>query len=419
MRTKFAIIFFIVSNLFAFGMLDFLFSFRDMPIFWFVGRVIILIICLIYFLYLSNELRKRVQKKWKNNLLALTIVFVSIFYVMEIFFTFYPKSNGDDTSYASKIWFYYYWRHNSSNFRDIEFKKQSENNQPDIYIIGDSFTAGHGIKYPKDRFSDILRQRFPKYDFYNLGFNGLNILQEYEILRQSPQKPEMVIWTYMYNDINYLKENLNLSEYHENKYLHANLNLKLHSFFLNFLSTHSHLLIEKVSGYITYLFVKKEFNLKIPYNKVKTMTNEDMIEVVTKSSGLPRDSVVTLMKDNRRDIDDELYQNEQTFDIQMSNMMVLKDYCDKNNISLLVLIYPRLDDKSLMSNCKDNCNKMEKYLVSNNIDCINLTPICASLSKKERVVNNLDPHPSVALNRLVADSLISTLSLKYSDLANN
>jgi hypothetical protein len=69
-------------------------------------------------------------------------------------------------------------------------------------VLGDSFVAGHGIKNPADRFSDVLGQRLgPGYAVMNVGSNGANTRNLIKDGLAYPFLPDIVILSFYLNDI--------------------------------------------------------------------------------------------------------------------------------------------------------------------------------------------------------------------------
>ena len=148
---------------------------------------------------------KKVSNITTNAATILFSVFI-IFLLLEAIFMFIPRSHTFDFTLGSKIWFSKYWKPiNSLGFRDNE----PSGNNPVILFVGNSFTAGHGLKYVDDRFSNIvgneLRKKGEKYTIINIGVNGLHPRGEYDLMRNflymTRIKPEKIIFQYSGNDI--------------------------------------------------------------------------------------------------------------------------------------------------------------------------------------------------------------------------
>lgn len=103
-----------------------------------------------------------INKTIKNVSLLFATLFL-LFGFSEFFMMFKPISNVTDATKASRLWFGYNWRNNEQGFRDFKYlKNKLINNNSIIAFIGDSFTAGHSIKNPDNRVSNIIRNKFRK-----------------------------------------------------------------------------------------------------------------------------------------------------------------------------------------------------------------------------------------------------------------
>ena len=70
---------------------------------------------------------------------------------------FAVSSDAFGHTLASRQWFAKYWKPiNSFGYRDIEHDLKNLGGKKLLFVVGDSFVAGHGITNPRDRFSDVL-----------------------------------------------------------------------------------------------------------------------------------------------------------------------------------------------------------------------------------------------------------------------
>src|SRR5262249_5919928 len=102
-----------------------------------------------------------------------------------------------------------------------------------IMFVGDSFTAGHGIKNVADRFSDRVGAGLgPAWESINLARCGWCTLWEADALAAQTVTPEVVVLGYFFNDI----EVVGIEGGRPMPTLHTPLPVVLRkSYFLNFL----------------------------------------------------------------------------------------------------------------------------------------------------------------------------------------
>ncbi len=88
--------------------------------------------------------------------------------------------------------------HNAQGFRD---RDHLETKQPVLLVLGDSFVYGYDVE-AGERFTDLLQQRLPSWDIYNLGVSGYGTDQEYILLKQvlPNVKPTRVLLVFCQND---------------------------------------------------------------------------------------------------------------------------------------------------------------------------------------------------------------------------
>lgn len=105
---------------------------------------------------------------------------------------------------AKNNWIARYWRENSHGYRDGEWSESDWSGNITIAAVGDSFTAGWGIAEPLDRFTDVLAGELGSdYRLFNLGVSGTSTFEQAEIVRSLPADPDVVLWQYFLNDIEY------------------------------------------------------------------------------------------------------------------------------------------------------------------------------------------------------------------------
>lgn len=191
------ILFFKTSLILAIIILNFNFlKFKGITLNAFLLLKLILLIVLIL---CSLKLVFIIFRNKKSNLL-LSIISISLtFSFLELIFTFIPRSHHAEESYASIIWHNYYYKINSHGFRDEVEKNKA---LPGIVFMGDSYTAGYGIKNESQRFSNIVGDSLlSKYEFYNLGLKGTGLKTHLEILDTIHGQKEILVYQILINDL--------------------------------------------------------------------------------------------------------------------------------------------------------------------------------------------------------------------------
>ena len=292
----------------------------------------------------------------RNLLLGIYAVIV-IFLFLEIIFTFIPQSHGVGYTFGSKNWFMYYWKTNSEGYRDTE-PSLKDKSKKKIFFLGDSFTAGHGNKNPDNRYSNIVGEKLKeKYEFFNFGKNGLNSDDEFEILiEKSSLKPDIIVLQYFGNDI-------------ENAGLAAGKKFNMIAY--------------EGLGFITKQIVCSSYLANYFYWQFPRMDSDDYVRFLTSS-----------------------YRDSTIFARHLSTLNKFAEYSRSNNVKLIVVVFPFLKNFELS---KLYTVPVNDFFRKNNIATINVADFASKIPDNERVVNNNDFHPSVKLNELVADEILSVI----------
>lgn len=135
-------------------------------------------------------------------------IIVSLFFlvliVSELFFRlFFICSDSFKFTLISQAWSKKYWFPvNSFGYRDDEHTEQSLRGKKIIFVVGDSFVAGWGIQNYQDRFSNVLQKRLgSEWRILNIAQCGWATADEYEAIVSYPYKPDIIILSYLHNDI--------------------------------------------------------------------------------------------------------------------------------------------------------------------------------------------------------------------------
>jgi hypothetical protein len=298
-------------------------------------------------------------KKAKRNYLLALFSFLLIGVLAEVRFIFFAHSFGHGQSYASAQWFIKYWKPiNTLGYRDLEVN-QAQDSKNDLVIIGDSFIAGHGINYPKQRFSDILRSKKTELKVYNAGLMGTNTIDELHAIKAFPIKPEYIICSYYENDSEYLSDELNLEEI-------------------------------------------------LPHNKlispVKFLVQESYLFNYTYWEVFATKAIIKNLEKANIDFY-QPYRDTILFNKHCEDLSEIFDYCKSINTKLYFLVFPSMDS-NMEYTVPLVVDPIIKYLESNEIETINVYELVKHLPLRKRIVNLNDEHPSVLVNKIIAEEFL-------------
>ncbi len=319
---------------------------------------IILLIVSYYFIFKTSI------RDGKKNMLLLLYSFVIFFLTAEIIFHHLPISQGSGEAYCMRIWFKKYWHKNEMGFRDEPYDIAKDSAKNKIVIVGDSYVAGHGIKNPEQRFTNLLEKKLgANYRVFNLGKNGANTKEEFNLLRPFPYSYDKLILVHVPNDLEYIvkkDDNVNMDELQQ-----KNGFFKQESFFINFLSY-------TIVGHI--------------YNSIA--------------------SIFTLNATTQNK-PEYAFSNEADLKLHIQNLHYMDSAIQKNNIKFLVLSFPFPSDVDPIA--RKYYNLFIEQLKVQHINYLDAAPICDLLSSRKQIVSTLDRHPSKEIQKMVADSLYQKL----------
>lgn len=326
--------------------------------------LIIIIIFESLLLFKSILIDQRINK-FLENLLTVLFSFFVIFLFLEIVFMFIPQTSFFDFSLASRLWHARYDKPvNSLGYRDNE----PRNDKHVILFVGDSFTAGSGLKSVDERFSNIVGQKGSKknikYTVINIGKSGADTMGEYNLMKQffymTKIKPEKIVLQYFGNDIEYVSSENGL------KYDGFKIYKGIPDFFKPAIAG-SYLL-----NYLYWSFPREHIGK----------------------------SYITFLN--------QAYKNDFILSKHQEELMLFIDYAKENSIQLIVVAFPFLTDIE-MSNAM-YMNKIIDFFQLNKVKVINVSDLIKDIPVSERIINKNDGHPSTKVNRIVAQEL-----LKYID----
>lgn len=141
-----------------------------------------------------------------GNALTLLCLLSIGFTAGEAYFRFvYDTTDSLDCTRVCHRWAERYWRVNAWQCRDdLQYAFQVQPGKRRVTFLGDSFTTGHGIKHPEDRFGNRIRRAHPEWEIHLLARNGFDTGNEIaglkEVLARGYQLQDVVL-VYCLNDV--------------------------------------------------------------------------------------------------------------------------------------------------------------------------------------------------------------------------
>jgi lysophospholipase L1-like esterase len=141
-----------------------------------------------------------------GNALVLLCLLTTLLLAEEIYFRFLSDTT-DSLAYTrvSERWEQRHWQVNRAGCRDnVEYSPALEPGRRRVSFVGDSFTAGHGIKDVEDRFPNLLRRAHPNWEIHVLARVGLDTGEELTVMKKvfaRGYQADQVVLVYCLNDI--------------------------------------------------------------------------------------------------------------------------------------------------------------------------------------------------------------------------
>lgn len=140
----------------------------------------------------------------KVNLYTLLFSFLASMLAVELIFaTWFVQSDNAFYSLAGRTWLRRYWHPtNSQGYRDFSWDGLESGSSKLLVVVGDSFMAGAGIERIEDRFANILAVELgPTWTSRIVAKPGWSTAEQTEALRRIAVKPDLIVLSYMINDI--------------------------------------------------------------------------------------------------------------------------------------------------------------------------------------------------------------------------
>ncbi len=302
---------------------------------------------------------ERLKKSDFKYYLASSFILLTVFFlILEAVMRVVTFSTGAAVGSASKRWSSENWKPiNRGGFRD--FGAESRRGLRPIVFLGDSFTAGHGVRFNETYYFATREALGGQYDFFNVGENGSSTQKQFQnyaaLVVAENLQPRYLVHQYFGNDIEDYVERVQI----QRGFLRRTASAFSDAF--NFLDT--------------YLFTA-DFNKRYMYS----------LENAYKSS--------EILAKHREDL------------------LRLHSYARSSGANVIFLVFPFLNSNDALKRSTVYVDPMRDYF---NASClsgdffVDATKFAEKLSQGERVVNFLDAHPSPVLHQEIGKALVGLL----------
>ena len=331
-----------------------------LPYGWFLSLRTFLLLSAIYFAsncFALGVVRNPKLKSIKARIFTSLFSTLLCLLLLEVVFTFLPRSHGVGFAYAARNWHFYYLEDNKQGFRDEPWNHKNLD-QPILLFLGDSFTAGMGIKNPEDRFANLLGDRLKAdYEMVVCAKGGFSTRDQLEALQNLNLSPAAIVFQYYGNDIE------------GDALIHGKTRKTIRGY--EDLSTFESLAVRSsyLLNYLYWTFPRSYLN--------------DYAQFLTTA-----------------------YQDEKIFASHLQSVQEIKAFCIEKNIPLYSIMIPFLQDLERSTKLYEPA--IAKILDDPVQECY-LIPLQASLSRitaKQRIVNRNDAHASKQVHQIIAREIL-------------
>ncbi len=292
----------------------------------------------------------------KGSVSGATVVY--LFLALELLcYASFAVSDTFGFTLASQLWMERYWQPiNSFGYRDVEHKASEFDHKEVLFVVGDSFVAGHGTARIENRFADILQRNLGgQYVVVNIAQNGWDTTDEYQAILAYPYQPKQIILAYYINDILGAANKSGYGAPVRVEYPARPLRLFIdHSYTLNFAYWRLYRFYHKDLGAMYWAYLKNA------------------------------------------------YANPTIWARHETEMLKFVSYTQNQGIALTVVVFPNL--RAVKESAVFTLQVAE-FFRQHNVRVLNLEPLLENRDPSSLVVNSLDAHPNEALHKEVADML--------------
>jgi hypothetical protein len=313
------------------------------------------------------------SSKLTGVLVTLTTVLI-IFWGAEAYLRiFYITTDGYGFTAMNYWWYqnFFYPYENSLGYRDYE-PKPDVPGLTRIAIVGDSFTAGHGISNIDDTYPQVLEKMLgDNYDVNTVAQSGWDTDAEVGYLGAyydniKPRLPQVVVLSYYLNDVDYILFRDKTTN-PNSVFAFQDLNTPMGWFVLNFF----------VPNYVYYNIAQ--------FTSPQKNTNFTDILI-------------------RAHLDDKVW-NEQA-----GNLQKFYQWTVDHNAKLIVLLWPQL---AAIKESQPALQRVRDFFKDKaGVQIADISTVLDGKPTLDLLVNRFDSHPSIEANKLAAETLYGLINGK-------
>lgn len=306
------------------------------------------------------------SSRWTGVLVTLTTILI-LFWGAEAYLRiFYITTDGYGFTAMNYWWYenFYYPFQNSLGYRDHEPKPVTPD-MTTVAIVGDSFTAGHGISNIDDTYPQVLERLLgDQYDVNTVAKSGWDTDVEAAYLgayydNLAPRLPQIVVLSYYLNDVDYILFR-DPATNPNSVFAFQDLNSPLGWFILNF------------------------FTPNYAYYNIAQFTSPQKNTNFT-------DILI------RAHLDDKVWNEHQ------GNLQQFYDWTVDHDAKLIVLLWPQL---AAIPESQPALQRVRDFFADKaDVQIADMSTVLEGKPTLDLLVNRFDSHPSIEANRLAAELL--------------
>lgn len=273
----------------------------------------------------------------------------------------YVYDTTDSLAYTkvSRQWMERYCRYNAAGFRDnVEYSLERQPGVRRITFLGDSFTAGHGIKSVEDRFPNLIRAQHAGWEIHVMAKFGLDTGPEVRLLEKAVTNGyqlDYVVLVYCLNDL------------------------------ADMFPAWDAALVEIVSDKNRGGWLRRNsFFIDTIYHRYKAAHDPRLSQYFA------------FVRDGYRG---ELWQE------QKRRLSALHDYINANGGKLLVVTFPFLQLEGTNYEYQFVHDQLDQFWRGMKVPHLDLQPAFSGQPGKTITVNSHDAHPNERANRIAAEEI--------------